>query len=218
MFRVFLYFYLTTIGLAFLASLLSFKYNYPRHLKLFSVLLGITFLVEITANFVLTKSMGLSDYRSALYNQFALFEFVAYAYFFYLISRNTQVKRIIVFFICLFPVLWIATTFFLFGYKGWNTVVITVGGYFTVLFALLYVYHSSGHEDVTRLSKRSEFWIAIGMVIFYSCQVPYLGMLNVLNKNYPTLTRYLLRASMVIDGIMYCFFIYAYLCRRKKSS
>jgi hypothetical protein len=216
MFYVALYFYLATIGFAFAASLLSFKYNYPRHLKLFSVLLGVTFVVEITAA-VIFKKLGLNAYRSALYNQFALFEFVAYGYFFYLISSNRQVKRIIVFFTCLFPVLWVATTFFLFGYTGWNTVVLTVGGYFTVLFSLLYIYYSSAYEDLTGLSKRSEFWIAIGMIIFYSCQVPYLGVLNVLYENYPVLARSLLRVSMVIDGIMYCFFIYAYLCRRPKS-
>lgn len=215
MFTLVLYFYLSAVALAWIASLRSFLYNYPKHLKMFSILLGITLLVELTANFFL-KMMHIKGYRSALYNQFALFEFILYGFFYYQVIQNRQIKKLIVFFICLFPVLWVYTTFFEYGYKAWNSAVITIGAYFTVLFSLLYVYHSSAHTDATRLANRSEFWIAIGMILFYSCQIPYFGILNVLNKISLSLSKSMLLVSMSINAIMYYSFTYAYLCRKTK--
>ena len=216
-FFTFLYIYLSSISIAFFISLISFRYSYPKHMKLFSILLGITFLVELMANFGF-KMLHLKGYRSALYTGFSLFEFISYAYFFFLITDIKWVRKAHIIFMCFFPFIWAGTIFFGFGFKNWNSPEIAIGGFFTVCFSLLYIYYLSLSDDFIELSRNSEFWIAIGLIVFYSCEIPYLGVLHFLNDHYLVLSKKILLLSMLIDSTMYCFFTYAILCRKRKYS
>lgn len=215
MFYIVLYIYIAAIAISFLVSLKSFRYHYPKHLKLFSLLLGSTLLVETTANFFL-RILHINKYRSGLYTIFSLIEFVVYAYFFYLITETKWVKKMLGLFIFLFPPVWIGVVFLSYGFNDWNSTAMAIIGFFTVCFALLYIYHLSLSEQLTDLSRNSEFWIAIGLIIFYSCEIPYLGTLHYLNQKYLGLSRMLLNVSLIINSIMYFLFTYAFLCRRKK--
>lgn len=216
MFYVCLYIYLGTVGAAFFVSLRSFRFDYPSHLKMFSVLIGLSFFVEFTVTVIFPFLKINSNYRSAMYTSFSLVEFELYAYFFYKIISIRWVKKAIKVYIFLFPVFWAITVFKGYGFLIWDSAEIAMGGFFTVCFCLVYIYYLSLSEQLIALSKHAEFWIVIGLILFYSCEIPYLGMLNFLNKNYPDLSLKALYASMSIDSIMYGLFIYAYLCRNRK--
>ena len=217
MFNVLLYIYLIAIGISFITSLTSFKYGYPRHLKAFGLFLGASFLVEVIAN-ELFPLLHLNRYRNALYNSFSLVEFIFYAGFFYTIMEKRWIKKTLLVFICLFPLIWAKLVFDEAGFFKWHGDQIAVGGFFIASFALLYIYYLSSSDDLLHLSKHSEFWIAIALLLFYSCEAPFMGTLVYVSTHYLPLAKFLLKFSMAINAIMYLIFTYAFLCRRNRYS
>ena len=215
MFYLLLYLYLTTIGVAFISSLVSVTFHFPKHLQWFSFFLGLSFLVEMTANFIF-PALHLNRYRNALYNVFSLVEFIFYAYFFYSLTLKQWIKKAQIFFMCLFPFIWAKLVFDKDGFYKWHGDQIAIGGFFMVCFALLFIYHLADTEEPIALSKHAEFWIAIGLVLYYSCETPFMGTLKYLSSHYLSLAKLLLKVSMVINSIMYCLFTYAFLCRNRK--
>ncbi len=198
--------------LAFLTSLTGFKFNYPVHLKIFSILLGITVLTEVIANFFLSNLHLPSNHP--VYNIFMLIEFWAYAFYYHYIIRNKILKKIITVFLILFPVFWFITIFYLFdGLEHWNSYLILVGFSFTILWSAAYCYQLFTSAGLIKFRYQSEFWIAIGLIIFYTCNLPYLGMYNFLGANYSELAQQLKKVLQPTNCLMYSLFIYAYLCR-----
>jgi hypothetical protein len=211
------YIYLATVFVAFLSSLMSFRLNLPVHLKFFSALLGLTFLVELFASVILRFVLGVKN-NHWVYNAFMLVEFPAYGYYFYRIIRIESLKKAIRFFLIVFPVFWIITVLFQIGIRNWNSYVITVGSFFTVLFALMYYYQLMSASEMVTLRMLPEFWIATGMVIFYLTALPYFGMLNFLIRNYSTLATSLLGVVKVMNILMYSFFTIGFLCSILKAT
>ena len=210
--QIIIYTYIVVVGLSFLFSLRSFKKNFPIHLKVFSLLLGLTLLVEIGA-VTLPRRIPQLKGNSWLYNSFALIEFSAYAWFYKKIIQSKKVKAGIGIFQFLFPVFWFVTVFFVFGFTAWNSYVIVVGAFFTVCCVLAFYHQLLTSENVIPLSRNTEFWIATGMLILYLCQIPYFGMLNFLVKNYLVLARNIYPFLIILNTLMYAIFSYAYLCR-----
>ncbi len=205
--------YFIIISLAFLVSLVSFKWNYPFHLKLFSILLGLTFLTELLATQIVVKYFHWKS-NTSVYNSFTIVEFLAYAYYYYRIITVVWIRNIIKGFMYLFPFFWFVSVFLVFRFTQWNSYVVIVGGLFSVFCSLGYYYQVLHSKTDIHLRTQPEFWIATGMLIYYSCQVPYFGMLNYLINHYLLLARSLLNVLLVINTSMYLIFIYAFLCKK----
>ncbi|HMI63947.1 MAG TPA: hypothetical protein VK518_23685 [Puia sp.] len=211
-----IYIYLASVLIAFLSSLTSFRLDLPFHLKLFSCLLGLTLLVELTASILV---FGYHRSNRWLYNGFMLVEFSTYAYYYLRIIPSRKLKKILQAFLLIFPIFWgiveIKT-----GFYAWNGFVVTVGSFFSVLFALMYYYRIITTPEIMVLRTLPEFWIATGMVIFYLGSFSFFGMLNFINK-YPKVAVRLLDVYEILDIVMYALFSYGFLCRiinTKKSS
>src|ERR1700753_1543049 len=122
------YLALTCLILSFLSSLLSFRLDYPLHLKVFSLLLGCTVLDELGARF-LTRQLNISNV--GWYNVFMGIEAWAYALYYSLILENRKLKTVIRLFLCLFPVFWFIVVFGIFGFSNWNSYLAVTGSLFT---------------------------------------------------------------------------------------
>ena len=85
-----------------------------------------------------------------------------------------------------------------------------VYNYFTLI---VYLFQLTEIDEPLEIRYRSEAWIAIGMILFYSFQIPFLGTFNYLIKNYMDLALHIYPFVQFILILMYCLFIYAYLCR-----
>jgi hypothetical protein len=174
------------------------------------VLLGVTAINEIGAWFL----PAIPHIKNvAWYNIFMGVEFLMYACYYLQIIRNKAVRLIIKVYIGLFAVFWFIAVFWVFGIKTWNSYVAICGGIGTTLLSVYYYYQLFTEKELVKLSKSSEFWIATGLIIFYSCNLPYTGMLNFLVKNYLPLAQKLLFVLQVLNILMYFMFIYAFLCR-----
>ena len=199
------------MGVAFLASLTSFKQPYSKHLRFFSLLLALTFVVEFVA--VIGRRLEWISSNIILYNTFMLIEFTAYMWYFHQVIRNPKVKRRLRFLLVAFPIFWVWSTLAVFGISIWNSYVSTAGSLITVIMAAYYYYELFTASELVRLNRSAEFWIATGLIIFYACQLPYVGMLNYLTVNHRPLARQLLAVLQIGVCIMYSIFIYAYLCK-----
>lgn len=206
------YLYITILLFASITSLISFKLNYSIQLKIFSTLLCLTLINECLANFFLSF-LHLQS-RNPVYNIFMLIEFWAYAFYYRFIIRNKILQKVIIAFLILFPLFWYTTVFYLFdGLEYWNSYLILVGFSFTILWSVAYCYQLFTSAELIKFRNQSEFWIAIGLLIFYTCNLPYLGMYNFLATNYSELAQQLKKVLQPTNCLMYSFFIYAYLCR-----
>ena len=208
------YIYIASILIAFLSSLTSFRLGFSFHLKMFSCLLGLTFLVEVTAAFV---AFHLHKPNNRLYNTFTLIEFWTYGYFYLYLLQSKILRRILLYFLVIFPIFWLVTVLLLFGFGKWNSYVIIVGSFFSVLFALLYYYEIITAREILSLGTLPEFWIATGMLIFYLGALPFFGMLNYLVKYNEGIAKSFLVVYQVLDTLMYTLFTYAFLCRIRNT-
>jgi hypothetical protein len=204
------YIYLLSILAAFLSSVIASGRGLSRELRMFSWLLGLTLAVEITAAMLAHVVRRSNNW---VYNSFTLVEFWVYGYFFSMILAGRWAKRIVLGFLIVFPIFWGVTVLYLFGFKHWNSYVIIVGSFFTVLFCLLYYYQLATAPDRPDLRRLSEFWIATGMLIFYMAALPYFGLLNFLIQYHLEAARDLLIVLQCLDTLMYILITYGYLCR-----
>jgi hypothetical protein len=210
------YIYIVVLALAFISSLISFRLDFSYPLKMFSVLLGLTIVVECIS----VTMVKFHHSNVPLYNVFMLLEFWAYGYYYRRMIDSARVRKMINVFLWLYPVFWAIVVFFIFGINTWNSYVIVAGSFFTILFSAIFYYQLFTHAELVRLDISPGFWIATGLIIFYTFNLPYMGTLNFLAKNYLSLAIKLLYVLKILNIIMYSIFIYAFLCRinTKRSS
>lgn len=208
------YFIISAIGLAFAFSLISFRLNASRHLKLFSLLLGATFIVEWFAIFgVRIFHFGTNV---PLYNCFMLIEFWLYGLYYKSVIDTPWVKKTIVGYLIAYPLCWLGTTLFIFGLHKWNSYICLTGSFFTISFSALYFYQVFTSERLVSLTRHTEFWIATAMILFYSMNLPYLGILSYLVKHHLSLALSLLSFLEISSIAMYTIFSFAYLCQIRR--
>jgi len=214
------YAYIVFIGLAFITSLAALyrASERPAHLRLFSVLLGLTFVVECFAA-LLFKPLHWGS-NVPLYNSFMLVEFMAYAWYYHMILKTGWARQLARLFLFLFPPFWAWVVFWVFGILHWNSYVVVAGSVFTIFVSAAYYYEIFTRQADINLLDTPEFWIATGLLIFYACNLPYIGMLNYLVKNYMPLAKTFLVILKILNILMYSIFTYAFICRIpiKKSS
>jgi hypothetical protein len=158
------YIYIAFILLAALSSLVAWRLDLPIHLKIFSCLLGLNFLVEFFAA-VIAPAYHLRP-RSSVYNVFYLVQFWTYGYYYYRLIRVKLLRRLILFFLLLFPVFWAGTVFFLLGFNHWDSYLLIVGSFFSIVLSLFYYYQLITDQEPPSLRQLPEFWIATGDAAF----------------------------------------------------
>lgn len=203
------YIYLASILIAFLSSLTSFRLDYSFPMKLLSVLIGLTFAVEIAA--VAMERARISNFW--LYNVFALVEFWFYGYFYLRLIKGARSQILLKAFLIAMPVFWVATLIIVLKLGTWNSYGMIVGSFFSTVFVLLFYYELLVGKESPPLRSHPEFWVATGMLIFYLPALPFFGTLNYLVAQHREVSKILAVVIMGLDTIMYLLFSYAFLCR-----
>ncbi|MES2374870.1 MAG: hypothetical protein V4557_19995 [Bacteroidota bacterium] len=180
-----------------------------------AIFLAVTLVIELLANVAFPALHIKGRYRNAMYNIFLLVEFMFYTYFLRQANTRTWIKKIELGFLVFFPVLWVIMVFDKNGITQFHGAIIATGGFFIVCFSLAHLYFLSDTKEFRQISRIPEFWISIGLIIFYCCQTPYMGSMVYLVKYHLPLAKSLINLSLVINILMYCLFGYAFLCQRK---
>ncbi|TDX01865.1 hypothetical protein [Dinghuibacter silviterrae] len=207
--------YLAVLLICFLSSLNAFRLDFPLRLKVLSVLMGITFCNETLCS-VLTGPLHIRN-NMPFYNVFSLLETLTFAVYFYLLLGKGWARVAIVVFFIAFPLWWGYTTFFLFGLHNWNsyvnigeTLLCLVMGvrYFVVVFTA---------DELTTLHDNPDFWIVVGLLLYFTVQLPFGGMLNFMNGHLLRLAKAFADKYQLLNILLYTIFTYAFLCKRKSG-
>ncbi len=205
--------YIISIAIAFGCSIINFKRHFIQF-KIVSLIIGFDLLGELTGIYL----YGLIKTNLPVYNFILLIEFVGYAYFFHTIAKSDWAKKVTIWFVFLFPVFWFVTVFLIFGLLKWNSYVFITGSLLIIFLCFFYYYDLIKDSEIKELSKTPEFWIVTGLLIFYSVNLPFLGMYNYLITYHSNLAENLSIVLQILNIIMYSLFAYAYLCQSKINS
>ena len=148
-----------------------------------------------------------------VYNLFMPLEYGSYGYYYSKILKTKSIRKLVTIFMIGYPLAGLVSTFTIFKFYHWNSYEAIAGSVFTVVFAVTYYYELFVSDEDFNLRTKSEFWIATGMIIFYSCLLPVLGTINHVTKISLALALTFLDVLDCIDILMYLIFAYAFLCR-----
>lgn len=208
--------YFIILTITFITSLFIWRRKGDKHLKILSVLLGLSVVTEIYGIFLFRKWGHISN--NPVYNVYMLIAFLLIAWYYRTILTRPFIRKTINFFLVLFPLIWIGTQLYIFNWNKWNSYVAITGAVFTVMAAVFQYYELFNAEKLVHLSSSAEFWIATGMLLFYAANLPYLGALNFIIRHYDKKIGDSLNVILqILNILMYSFFTYSYVCRYKTS-
>jgi hypothetical protein len=186
------------------------------HVKLLAYIVAFDCIAEVSVHYWLVRILHRPNLQA--YNFIMLVEMMAYALFFLQIIQLPAVRKWIIGFLCIFPVFWFFMVYFVFEPQQWNSYVILAGSVFTVFWSLTYLYELVTAADAgIPLRRCFEFWAAVGLLFFYACSVPFMGIYNFLLTHSPNLAHDIGWISFSLNIVLYSFFAYAFLCKLRRG-
>jgi hypothetical protein len=203
--------YLVFVFISLLASLtIYFQKLKLNYLKVFPVFLFITILVELTGQ--LLKMLGLRNVL--LYNFFTVFEFEVYLIILYMIIRSSNAKKIILAFIWIYPILSVLNILY-FQAGTFHTFTYSIGCLLIVGFCIYFFLELFKYPRFINLIKEPAFWICSGLLFFYCCSFPLLGLINYLYSASSVILENLTSILAILNVLLYSLFTIAFLCKVK---
>lgn len=202
--------YIAAIAVAFITSLWALAKAPARYIPIFVVILGADLLLEIGANYLL-KPLHLHN-NSGFYNTAMLVEFWGYGYYYSLAFENKRIRWLTKLYLFIFPLFWCISVLLLSRFNNWNSTVSVTGSVAMIVFSALMYYQLFASKMLLKLTSSLEFWVATALIVFYSGNFIYLGMLNYLSGKHPALSERLLQLLQILNIIFYMLISFALLC------
>ncbi|MEO5681520.1 MAG: hypothetical protein ABIQ88_02705 [Chitinophagaceae bacterium] len=204
-------FYIKSLFICFVASLvgvLFLKENRKFPLVLFPGFLLITFIGEYYG----IESSARNQNNTLFYNLFTWFEFVFYLFFFWSISRSGKIKRLNFFIMLFYLVITLLNIFFYQGIEQFHSYTYVLGCILVVVNAILYFYFLFRLPESVSLVRNPFFWIATGLMFYYTCTFSLFGLTNfiITNGYYTTLLTII---GDILNILLYSLYVIAFLCR-----
>jgi hypothetical protein len=203
-----IYFYVIIIS-AIAGITIFFQRPKPLYLRLFPFFLVITIVVELVANWMYRR------YGStiALINFYLVLNFCFFLFVLREIISDRIFKRVALIANISYGVLVLFNLFYYQKLNTWNSMSFSLGCLLIVAFCIYYFLELFRNPKSTRLTKEPAFWIVSGLLFFYCCSFPFLGLNNLLDNAPEVLKRNLNNILTVLNILMYSLFTIAFLCR-----
>ena len=204
-----LYFYF--ILLCFLVSITTFSKSFkgPFYLKLFPLFLFIVLLVEGLSSYMASKNKN----NVPEYNLLAIFEFCFYLWLFSFIIISTRGKKIARLIVPVYLIAAVSNLLFIQKINTINTITYSLGGLVIISFCIYYFLELFRLPQSVKLTSNPSFWICVGLLFFYCCSFPLIGLINY----WMHISKFLIRNFSLIVNILHIFlyslFTIAFLCR-----
>lgn len=194
----------------FVVSLtLFFQKGTPTHLRLFSIFLLITILIEITGVILWRKGKS----NIILYNLFGVFSVMFYLYFIKKIIHNRAVKKMLIATILIYPIIAFINIQFI-QVNAFHSITYSLGCLLIVAACVFYFFELFQLKQSIKLSREPSFWICSALLFFFTCTLPFIGMTNFLDKVSPVIAQNLGAILAIINFLLYSLFTIAFLCKR----
>lgn len=206
------------IVLCILVGLITLlRKEHPPHIGLFTAYLFLTFFAETSGYILLLQQKD----NSPIYNVYIIINF---SYLIFLLRSFLQeegIKKVLSWTIIVFVVIALINLFFVQKWHSFNTYTFVLGSIAMVICSIYYFYHRMKFPDYKNLLRDPTFWIATGLLFFYTCSLPIIGLINFVSNipRYVSNSFYLINLSLNI--ILYSLFSISLLCSlifRKSSS
>ncbi|OQP48706.1 hypothetical protein A4D02_08360 [Niastella koreensis] len=185
-----------------------FQASLPRYLKTFPFFLLLTIIIEIIGDLLVKRKID----SIPMYNIFTTFEFIFYLYILRRIIYNVRVKKLIVLLMAIYPVLVLINMLF-FQENTFHTNTYSLGCLLIVGACIYYFYEIFQTTHSVNLVKEPAFWICSGLLFFYTCSFPLVGLWNHL-YGLPRIILLNLNAVLqILNILLYSLFSIAFLCR-----
>lgn len=202
--------------ISLLASItLLFQRGTSWHLKLFIPLLLLTILVEITGWLLMSK--GYSNFM--LYNLFSTVEFEVYLLVLRSFIYNSIFRKAIIVLLWIYPAMVLVNISFV-QIGTFHTFTYSIGCLIVVAICIFYFLELFRLPKAIKLTREPAFWICSGLLFFYCCSFPVLGLINYMNVNEipVVILQNIGIVLMFLSIIHYTLFTIAFLCRIKVRS
>jgi hypothetical protein len=200
--------------ICFLASItLFFQASIPQYMKTFPFFMLITLIVEITGWLFMEYKIDKSNI-TLLYNVFTAFEFEYYLLIIRFTVFNKKAKRIVSWLVAVYPFLVLIDMLFV-QPDAFHTITYSLGCLLVVAACIYYFFEIFQSTLSVNLLKEPAFWICSGLLFFYCCTFPLIGLWNQL-KGLPAIILNNLNAILqILNVLLYSLFSIAFLCRLK---
>jgi hypothetical protein len=173
--NLFYIFYFSLIAVAALLSYWSLKKGNEKSFFLM-VLLIATFFVEVSSR--MFSIFNIQGY-SFILHIFNILEYTMFGFYYLKSSHNNKLKRAVKLSISLFAVLCTCVSFFVYHYKGLPVINIDVEG-FLLFIVYTHLLFSLDVDENRFIYTHPDFWISIGILIFYGGVFVFLGLYPIL--------------------------------------
>ena len=198
------------IGFNLISALFVYKTNgLSAYLKIFSLFLLLTFLVEIAGWYLGSKKVN----TTLLYNIFTSFEFVFYFWLLRHNIRNHRVKKIILYSILVYPLLVLLELIFFTRPGGFHSTTYALGCLMVVAISIYYFYELFQLSHSVNLVRESSFWIGSGLLFYYTCSFPIICLVNYISQLSSIIVNNLGIILLLLNCLLYISFSIAFLCR-----
>ncbi|OQP58503.1 hypothetical protein [Niastella populi] len=195
--------------LCLLASItLFFQASVPRYLKAFPFFMLITLVVEVTAWLLLQYKINVT----LLYIVFTSFEFMFYLFIVAYSIYNLKVRKIILWLLAVYPVLVLLNRLFI-QQRSFHTITYSIGCLLVVAACIFYFFELFQSTHSVNLIKEPAFWICSGLLFFYCCTFPLIGLWNYLHNLPGIILKNLNYILTFLNILLYSLFSIAFLCR-----
>jgi hypothetical protein len=185
--------------------------------KWFPVYLGIIFLTEITAEYLLHVKNDLAS-NIAIYSYFGIpLQFFFFYWIFYQEFRNTKNSKwplisAVIYLICLVAdLLYISKIKFYFESFSY-----IIGCIFLLILILIYLASFTRSDAIIKYKSDMMFWVSLGLVIFYAGAMPFFAFRKALYVEYNDLFYVYWYIQFGLNYLMYLFFIVSFIWGKPK--
>lgn len=220
------YLYLIPLIASTVVSLRSFKNQWAKPYRYFSLFLMATLLNELFAiswKFFLHHNRYW-DFPNAnlwIYNIYLPPQYLFYFLFFSLTADEPilwKIKKPVMIGYLIFSILNVT---FIQSIKELNTYTIIVGNALVICCSIMYFIHELNRRVPLPVQRQPLFWISLGAFIFNTVSLPYFISINYLSHTNLSLAIALFNILLILNIVMYICYLIAFLCKmpslRKQS-
>ena len=183
--------------------------NVPLYLRLFPYFLLVTLITEILGWLMSVEGMN----NAALYNFFSVAAFIYYLYAIKQAIYSRRAKHIFKLVMIGYAIVSLFNILFIQKLLSFHTITYSVGCFIIVVGSIYYFLELFQYPRFIDLKRVPAFWMISGLLFFYMCTLPILGVLNYMFTFPDFIQSNILQLIMILNVLLYSLFTIASLCR-----
>ena len=202
-------------GLACIIGLLCWSRLSPRFWRAFPVYLFIITCCEFAGWYMNSKGIKGSKW---MYAYFVIpLEFI-FMYFLYFKNLLPTFKKTVLLLSGVYILTFIIEQLLLGNEKWiWLSMSYTVGNITLLVLGTIYFFQLYNSDKLIEYKTEPFFWVNIGLLLFYVGTMPYYTTFKTLYKSNYGFMMAMAWTAVILNYIMYAFFIISFLCKRMKQ-